>query len=306
MKKDWREIIAIGNYHYTAYSFDYFLESVSSLGVKNIEIWGAKPHLCVNSIRLNDVEAFREKIDKKGLRVICFCPEQNTYPLDIAARDDDFRDYSIEQMKKAIRITHMLGSDRMLLCPGNGSLDESFEEIKSRFRNSVMELTETAQSYGVILCLETQAQEDSLFMNTVEQQKEAVREIDSDYFKAMIDTVQTAQFDSSVRHSIEVLGIENLKHIHLGNTIVREKTFYEKCAPQKEWDSRMRVMGRNVCGHIGFREGNLSLGKNITDLFNMGYEGYVTIEICQRPYFFEAHRYAKEALEYTIDVIKSM
>ena len=39
-----KEQIAIGNYHYTAWSFDHFLRSVQDLGLTNIEIWGAKPH----------------------------------------------------------------------------------------------------------------------------------------------------------------------------------------------------------------------------------------------------------------------
>ena len=40
-----KEQIAIGNYHYTAWSFDHFLRSVQDLGLTNLEIWGAKPHI---------------------------------------------------------------------------------------------------------------------------------------------------------------------------------------------------------------------------------------------------------------------
>ena len=70
MVRDWKEIIAIGNYHYTAYSFEYFLYSMASLEVKNIEIWGAKPHLCVDAVSLDRVMAMRDAIDKKGLKKI--------------------------------------------------------------------------------------------------------------------------------------------------------------------------------------------------------------------------------------------
>ena len=303
MSRDWKDIIAIGNYHYTAYSFEYFLDSIASLKVKNIEIWGAKPHLCVDAVSLGKVEAMREAIDKKGLKVICFCPEQNTYPVDICARDDDFRSYSIAHMKKAIEITHILGAKRMLLCPGNGSLDEPQSDIEDRFKASVSELLDTAEKNDVLLCLETQAKVDSLFMNTAEDQQRMLKAIDSDYFKAMLDTVQLAQFDSSVRKSLEVIGLKNVRHVHLGNTVVREKTWYEKQAPEGIKDRTELSIGKSVCGHIGFREGNLPLAENLRELMGAGYEDYVTIEICQRPYFFDAHRYAREALEYTIAIL---
>ena len=306
MVRDWKDVTAIGNYHYTAYSFEYFLNSMVSLGVKNIEIWGAKPHLCVDAVSLDRVMAMRDAIDKKGLKVICFCPEQNTYPVDICAKDDDFRRYSLSQIKKAIEITHILGAKRMLLCPGNGSLDEPQKDIEDRFTDSVKELTETAEKNDVVLCLETQAKEDSIFMNTAADQAKMLGEIKNDYFKAMLDTVQLAQFDSSVKDSMELIGCKNIKHVHLGNTIVKEKTWYEKLPPEGLKDRTELSIGKSVCGHIGFREGNLPLAENLRELFEAGYEDYVTIEICQRPYFFDAHRYAKEALEYTVDILESL
>ena len=42
MENNYRDKIANWNYHYTSWSFDYFLNSVEKIGVRNIEIWGAK------------------------------------------------------------------------------------------------------------------------------------------------------------------------------------------------------------------------------------------------------------------------
>ena len=227
-----------------------------------------------------------------GLKVICFCPEQNTYPVDISTADGEFRRYSIEHMKKAIETTRILGADTMLLCPGNGYIDEPRNDIRSRFLDSVAELAVTAQANGVVMALETQDQTDSLFLNTVHDQKSVVDEINHPYFRAMLDTVQLGQFDSSAAEDVEILGIQNIRHVHLGNTILREKTHNEKQLPEDIGK------GRSVCGHIGFREGNLPLGQYLTDLGNAEYQDYVTIEICQRPYFYEADRYAREAYKY--------
>ena len=96
--------VAIGNYHYVAYSFDYFLNSVKSIGAENIELWGAKPHFCVDDQNRESVREFRKCVEDKGLSLICFCPEQNTYPVDISCRDTSLRKRSIEHMLSLIHI----------------------------------------------------------------------------------------------------------------------------------------------------------------------------------------------------------
>ena len=152
--------IAIGNYHYVSWSFEYFLDSVKKIGVENIELWGAKPHFCVDDQNRESVGEFRKQIEEKGLSLICFCPEQNTYPIDISTANEAIRRRSIEHMKQAIQITSWLGTKQMLLCPGNGYVDEPEDEIWDRCRHSITELAGTAADCGVCLMLETQSQED--------------------------------------------------------------------------------------------------------------------------------------------------
>ena len=110
----------------------------------------------------------------------------------------------------------------------------------------------------------------------------------------MLDTVQLAQFDNSVAEDIQILGLENIKHVHLDNTLLREKT------PGEKRLSGVYSLGRSVNGHIGFREGNLPLIQDLRELAEAGYKEYVTVEICQKGYWLEADRYAREA----IDLIK--
>lgn len=292
--------IAVGNYHYVSWSFDYFLKSIRDMGAENIELWGAKPHFCVDDQDKASVRELRKKIEGSGLRLICFCPEQNTYPVDISCREEKLRRRSIEHMKRAIEITAGLGTERMLLCPGSGYIDEPEEDIWERCRNSVNELAAAAADWGVSLMLETQSQEESLFLNTVQQQRRMVEEVGHPNLKAMVDTVQLAQFDQDIRSSIETLGIDNVRHVHLGNTLVRDRTWYEAGISE-----RLR-RGRWVNGHIGFREGNLPLRQYLEELAVAGYKGYITIEICQRAYFMDAHRYAEEAYEHVTKITQRM
>ena len=286
-----KEQIAIGNYHYTAWSFDHFLRSVQDLGLTNIEIWGAKPHFLPG---IQSEEYLREtarKIADAGLKVVCFCPEQNNYPVNISAAESSLRRWSLDHMKRCLEAAALLGAPTLLLCPGNGTMEEPPERIRDRFVSSARELAQAAADNGVVLALETQTPMDALFMSTAEQQREVLELVDHPNFKLMLDTVQLAQVDDSVARDIRILGLENIRHVHLGNTVLREKTVGEKSLPG------VYSLGRSVCGHIGFREGNLPLLQNLQELAEAGYQEYVTIEICQKAYWLEADRYAREAWE---------
>ncbi len=292
--------IAIGNYHYVSWSFEYFLDSVKKIGVENIELWGAKPHFCVDDQNQETVREFRKQIEDKGLKLICFCPEQNTYPIDISTANEAIRRRSIDHMKRAIEITSWLGTKKMLLCPGNGYVDEPEERMWDRCHRSITELARTAADCDVCLMLETQSQEESLFMNTVQEQKKMLEAVGHPNVKAMLDTVQLAQFDLDIKGNFEVLGSEMIRHVHLGNTLVQERTWYEE-----QGTKRLRK-GRRVTGHIGFRQGNVPLGQYLKQLADEKYGGTITIEICQRAYFLEAHRYAKEAFDYVTECIRDI
>ena len=291
MQKLKKEQIAIGNYHYTAWSFEAFLRSVQELGLTNIEIWGAKPHFLPGIQSPDYLRATAGKIADAGLKVICFCPEQNNYPVNISSAEPSLRRWSLEHMKRCLEAAALLGAPTVLLCPGNGTIEEEPEQIRDRFVLSARELAQTAADNGVVLALETQAQTDALFMNTARQQREVLELVDHPNFKLMLDTVQLAQFDDSVEEDLRILGLENVHDVHLGNTLLRVKTPGEKKLPG------VYSLGRSVCGHIGFREGNLPLLQDLQELAQAGYDRYVTIEICQKAYWLEAHRYSREAWE---------
>ena len=54
-KIKWSQI-AVGNYTYPLYSFCYFLDSMKRLGIKNIEVWAAGPHLYLDDMTVSLLE----------------------------------------------------------------------------------------------------------------------------------------------------------------------------------------------------------------------------------------------------------
>jgi len=45
------------------------------LGLKNVEIWGAKPHFLPGIQSAEYLKETAAKLEEAGLKVICFCPE---------------------------------------------------------------------------------------------------------------------------------------------------------------------------------------------------------------------------------------
>lgn len=290
MGKIQKSQLAIGSYHYACNSLDYFLESMKRIGVTNIELSGNRNHFIVEEQTEESARRIGQKIRDMGMKLICFCPEQNTFPYNICAKEEITRARSLEYIKKAIAMTRYLGCDQMLLCPGTGYLEESFEAVWKRCKESLKELVKTAETYQVYLMLETQGLEESVIMNSADQQRKMLDEVNHPYLKAMLDTVQMAMFDPGVAKDLELLGAE-IRHVHLGNTKLvkpewKDETLKERMTP-----------GMQSYGHIGIMEGELPLEEYIKELGECDYQGYITIEICSADYFLEAERHAKEGFQ---------
>ena len=79
------------NMVYARFSFQYFLASMQRLGVHNIELYGCTTHFHFYD---GDEAVARAKrlLRDSGLRVISMMPEENVYPVNIAAREKRLRD----------------------------------------------------------------------------------------------------------------------------------------------------------------------------------------------------------------------
>jgi sugar phosphate isomerase/epimerase len=87
--------LALGNYPYPLYPFDCFLDDAVSLGIGNIELWAASPHMGLDDYSLEMAASLHRKIRSRGLQIICFTPEQCAYPINIGSEDEIIRTRSL-------------------------------------------------------------------------------------------------------------------------------------------------------------------------------------------------------------------
>ena len=105
------------NMLYGRYSFQYFLDSMQRIGINNIEIYGVSPHFHFYDSE-DPMPLLKRQIKDSGLKVISMMPEENVYPVNIAAREKRLRDNTVELYKRFMDAAAELDCYQMLLCPG--------------------------------------------------------------------------------------------------------------------------------------------------------------------------------------------
>ena len=265
-----RRTIAGMNFHYAHYPFDYFLESMKSLGIEKIEIWGASPHLYVNDLQMTQINVIKKKIKEQGLEVICFTPEQCVYPVNIAAQEDYIRERSIKYFEKSLQVCHQLEVAMLLITPGWGYLSQPVEEAWSRSRDALAGLAGQAGKLGICLALEPLTPQESNLITELSSLKRMLSEINSPYLKGMLDTIPMAMAGEDIENYLRELG-QDLIHIHF-------------------------IDGKPK-GHLAWGDGILPLQDYLEKLRRYDYQGYLSLEITDRSYFIEPAQAVKQCLE---------
>lgn len=201
---------------------------------------------------------------------MCFTPETVVYPVNIAAYEAYIRRRSLTSMKKAVEIAAGLGTGMMLLTAGWGYVSEDRQETLKRSMESIEELVKKAEREGIILALEHLSPISSNIVNTAADLKYVLDTIKSPNLKAMFDTCQVHLVNERVKDYFEMLG-EQIVHVHIVDG-----------APG---------------GHLAFGDGTLDLERDVREMEEYGYSGYLSMEIADRKYFAqpeEADRISSE------------
>jgi protein FrlC len=208
-----RDQITGMNFHYMHYPFEYFLNAMARYEFRNIEVWGASPHLYVDELSIGDIKNIKKEIDRRDLHVVCFTPEQCVYPINLAAKEDSIREKSLQYFIKSAEAAKVLGAPMLLVTPGWGYENEDRIEAWKRSRDSLEKLAKVAEKLDLVLTLEPlQRVESNLIYNSVTL-KTMLHEVNSPFLKGMVDTIPMALANEDFTDYFAALK-EDLVHIH--------------------------------------------------------------------------------------------
>lgn len=259
------------NMVYNRYSFDYFLDSLDRIGVKNFELWAGAPHFCHFIQSLSDAENVRKKIEGRGFKIVCLTPEQVMYPHNIAAADRELRQFSLDYFHRYIDQAAQLGADKMLCCAGWGNYDEDYNEAWKRSVESLWSMAEHAGKVGITLAFEILGRFESNLVNDFESTKKMMEEIQVPCFKLCLDTVPMRTCGSTIETFFDAFP-GRICHFHLTDG--------------------------TPAGHVPCGKGEHPIGDYIAALERLGYDGYITLEIGDTGCCTNPHEATKAGFDY--------
>lgn len=257
-KLQWNQF-GIMNMNYLFYTLDYFLDAAKEMGLENINLWTANPHVHLDDATDAEFRAIGEEIHKRDLKCFCVCPEQVVYPFNIAAEDKMIRSRSIASMKRAVDLCKILKTPLLHVCPGWGFYNKP-DGLKIAWdlaRDAMIEIGKVAGDHGIQLVLEPLQIVESNLVGDIPSAKRMLDEVNLPNMKLMVDTCHMAVKGENLDDYFDVFG-KDIVHIHL-----------------------------NESGQVPWGYGNLPLDTYISQLENHDFEGSITLEVCARRHYID-------------------
>ncbi len=273
-----KEQIAGGNYHYTRFTFKYFLESMKKLGLQNIELYGACPHIYVDDYTPQMTRDLKKQLDQYGINVVCYTPEQCVYPTNIAIEDDFIRKRSLEYFYRTIEQAEILEAPYVQVVGGRGYFDGDAGEAWKRSAESLRLITKKAESHGVTMVIEAASYKTSNVIHSTSAIVKMIKEIGSQNCKGMIDTNAIFLAGEDFEEAVASLG-SDLRHMHFID------------ATQNDY-----------CLIPG--SGDLPMADYIDILGRYGYQGYLTPELWGGKYDLEPEDAMQRSIEFCYQFTK--
>lgn len=244
--------VAGSNFSYQHLALERCLDDLAELGRTAIELWGIAPHAHVPWMTDTEARRIRESARARGLRIVCFTPEQVAYPVNIASADLRLRTESVKMFRRAAELAAELGAQHLFLTAGRGPEDESPDAAWRRSSDALGEIAGYAAGLGMNCVLEPLQRVESNLVNTAADAGRMLSEVGSSNLGVALDTVAAVVAGDSVDDYFDLLG-DKVQHVHLIDG-----------AP---------------AGHLAWGDGRLPLSDIVSALTRHRYAGWATVEL---------------------------
>ncbi len=272
-----RSQVAIMNIQYKFFPLTKFLDDAVKNQVQAVELWGAAPHFHPEDMTYRDIVAVRHEIERRGLKLICYTPEQCIYPINLAAPYESERRRSLKFFEDAVRVASELGTDKVLVTAGTGYFDGSdYEEAWKYGKEGLMQLGDLAEHYGIMLALEAWREDESNLINNLESLKKMMDELNHDHIGAMLDTCPMVLENKSPSDYLRVFG-DKLIHVHFIDGTPR--------------------------GHLAWGDGIFDMEGYLKQFDLYGYKHSLSLEITDGRYLMDPEKSIQQSVEKLYSII---
>jgi fructoselysine 3-epimerase len=241
---------------------------IAGIGYDGIEIGAAAPHAYPSHLNKDRRKAIKRILDDGGIAVSSMLPAPGGGPgFNVASPLAEERREAIDQYKQVIELCSDLGGPTVMYIAGWQIYGTSRIQAWAWSREALSEIAKTAADFGIMLVVEP-TPTDSNLVESCDDAIEMMEQIGAKNVGLMFDT-QHAYYRNEVPTDYVYRMGENLRHIHLSE--------FGRLAP-----------GAGRGDFVGL----------VSALREIGYKGYLTMEIGFNRRDVEPDLVARQAYEY--------
>jgi fructoselysine 3-epimerase len=251
-----------------AYTIEETIKRIARIGYDGIEIGAAAPHAYPDHLNKERRKEIKKVLDDNSIAVSSMLPAPGGGPgFNVASPLAEERREAVEQYKKVIELCSDLGGPTVMYIAGWQIYGTSRTQAWNWSREALTEIAKTAADFGVQLVVEP-TPTDSNLVESCDDAMELMEQIGAKNVGLMFDT-QHAYYRNEVPTDYVYRMGKNLRHIHLSE------------------------LGRGAPGPGGGDFVGL-----VAALRDIGYDGYLTMEIGFNRRDVEPDLIARQAYDY--------
>ena len=270
---------AVMTVSYQQYSFDYVLNSISEIGLKNIDFWGGIPHYYHFDYSDAQATAFlkelRKKAEDKGLRFVIYTPETLAYPYSIADINPKTVQRTIDYFSLCMDDALTLGTNRLFINTGTGLRDVDPKLSMDICIDTISRICKIAEEKGITMMLEQLQPYESNICTDIHAIRKIVDSVNSKALKICVDIVAMDVAKENLEMYYDYFGEDKIGFIHFSDS------------------------HHEVCG-----TGDLPLKEYIETLERHNYSSIIDLEINDSIYWEDPHTPHKQTVDYLKTLLK--
>jgi sugar phosphate isomerase/epimerase len=273
--------LAFSTNAYANQSLPAAIERIADHGYDGVELLGDEPHAYFPTFDTEDERATLDALAETGLAVSNVnantatgyyddAPPSSFFDPSVVTAEDDEREWRVEYTKRAVDLAEATGSPAVCLATGRPLPGNPPETAREHLRSSLHEILDYAEPRGVEVGIEF---EPELLVECTDEALDLIDDVGRDSLGINLDVGHAAVYGEDLTESIH-RSAGHITGVHVEDIVGgrRGKHYH-------------RIPG----------EGDLDFAAVFDALDDVGYDGFVTLELYTYP--DEPDRAAREAYE---------
>jgi sugar phosphate isomerase/epimerase len=230
-----------------------FIDFVGTTGAMGVELLSMFWNQAV------ELKPVQEALKRNDLKLACFGACNN-----FVEPDEQKHKLQVQEIMSSIDMASLLGAEVVRVFSGDPLEGITYEQARGWIVKGLKQAAAYAADKGITLCLENHGQ----FSGRAQQVQEMIQEVDSPFLRMTFDTGNFLLVDENPDETIIQLK-DLIRHVHFKDFMKVDADYQAKAYTS--------LNGQKYSGQVP-GEGSIDLNNIVSQLAEVNYEGWLTVE----------------------------